>query len=270
MVGVIGIIAFITVLGLSLLVTKVATVALIMTGLSHQIARFQARSAFTGTGFTTTEAENVVNHPVRRQIIMILMIVRSAGLVTIIISLILSLVGTGQGPETVKRLVWLLGGVVVIWLLAKSKRLDHYLGNVIKWALSRWTDLDARDYASLLHLSGRYRVMEIQVRPGDWLVGKKLKDCDLHEEGVTVLGIIRDDGSYIGVPKSTTEIYSGDTLILYGRSQSLQELDKRRADTAGDQSHERAVDEQNLYMVQQDRQESELKQKREEKTKSAQ
>lgn len=88
MIGVIGITAFIAVLGLSLLVTRVATTALSMTGLSHPVAKFQARSAFTGTGFTTSEAENVVNHPVRRQIIMILMIMRSAGLVTIIISLI--------------------------------------------------------------------------------------------------------------------------------------------------------------------------------------
>mgnify|MGYP001044033985 CR=1 FL=1 len=47
MVGIIGIVAFIIVLGLSLLVTRVATVALSMTGLSHQVAKFQARSAFT-------------------------------------------------------------------------------------------------------------------------------------------------------------------------------------------------------------------------------
>jgi K+/H+ antiporter YhaU regulatory subunit KhtT len=262
MVGVIGIIAFLTVLGLSLLFTKVATVALAMTGLSHQVARFQARSAFTGTGFTTTEAEKVVTHPVRRQIIMILMIVRSAGLVTIIISLILSLAGTGESRVIVVRLLFLLGGVLIIWLLAKSKTVDRFLGRAIGWALSRFTDLDTRDYASLLRLSGEYTVIEIQVDEGDWLVGKPLKACYLNEEGVTVLGIIRDDGSYVGVPRSTTEIYAGDTLILYGRSEQLQDLDKRRADMAGEKSHEQAVDKQNLYMAQQDRQESEHKRKR--------
>jgi hypothetical protein len=84
MLGVIGSITFLTVLGLSLIITRLATIALKLTGLSPEVARFQGRSAFTGTGFTTTEAEKVVNHPVRRKIIMWLMIVRSAGLITII------------------------------------------------------------------------------------------------------------------------------------------------------------------------------------------
>jgi Trk-type K+ transport system membrane component len=56
MVGVVGIIALFTVLALSLFITRLATTALAATGLSWQAARFQARSAFTGTGFTTSEA----------------------------------------------------------------------------------------------------------------------------------------------------------------------------------------------------------------------
>ena len=44
--------------------TRIATVALQLTGLSKANARFQARSAFTGVGYTTSEAEDTVNHPV--------------------------------------------------------------------------------------------------------------------------------------------------------------------------------------------------------------
>ena len=51
-------------------------------------------------------------------------------------------------------------------------------------------------------------------------------------------------------------------MILYGRSEQLQNLDKRRADITGDISHDEAVDEQNQYMEQQDIQESEHKRKR--------
>lgn len=70
------------VLLVSLLITRVATVALTLTGLSREVARFQARSALSGTGFTTSEAEAVVNDPVRRRIVMALMLVGSAGIVT--------------------------------------------------------------------------------------------------------------------------------------------------------------------------------------------
>ena len=63
MLGVIGVIAFLIVLTLSLVITRIATVALTMTGLSSEAAEFQARSAFTDTGYTTPEAEKIVNHP---------------------------------------------------------------------------------------------------------------------------------------------------------------------------------------------------------------
>lgn len=262
MVGIIGIIAFLTILGFSLLVTKIATVALIMTGLSEQSAIFQARSAFTGTGFTTSESEKIVAHPVRRKIVMLLMVVRSAGLVTIIVSLILSLAGTSGGKFPLIRLLWLGGGAIVLWAMAMSRFLDKILKKVIKRLLTKWTNLDARDYASLLHLYDKYRVMEVTVDQGDWLDGKNLSRCKLTEEGVTVLGVIRgDDGSYVGVPQADTEIYAGDTLILYGRSEPLQELDSRRSDSSGDMSHERAVDDQKQEVQKQDIKETERKRK---------
>src|SRR3954447_23513363 len=79
---------------LSMLITRVATVALAQTGMSRESARFQARSALSGVGFTTSEAESVVNHPVRRRIVQALMVVGSAGVVTAAASLILSFGGT--------------------------------------------------------------------------------------------------------------------------------------------------------------------------------
>jgi Trk K+ transport system NAD-binding subunit len=61
-----SILTLLIVLTLSILVTRIATVALTHTGLSRQSARFQARSAFTGVGFTTRESEKMVNHPLQR------------------------------------------------------------------------------------------------------------------------------------------------------------------------------------------------------------
>jgi len=265
MAGIIGIIALLTVLTLSLVITRVATVALTMTGLSQEVARFQARSAFTGAGFTTSEAEMVVNHPVRRQIIMLLMILRSAGFVTIILSLLLSFLGSASDAAKIYRLVWLAAGVAVLWLLASSKGLERLMSRVIEWALRRWTNLELRDYMSLLRLSGGYGVKEIHIREGDWVAFKNLKSCYLLDEGIIVLGIIRDDGTYVGGPKGETEIYPGDTLVVYGRDDKLRELDSRRADISGDEAHKRALTGQQRDMEEQDRREREYKSKRESK-----
>ena len=50
-----AILSLLLVVTLSILVTRIAAVALRHTGLARQTARFQARSAFSGAGFTTSE-----------------------------------------------------------------------------------------------------------------------------------------------------------------------------------------------------------------------
>jgi hypothetical protein len=255
MLGILGIIALLTVLGLSLVITRLASIALEMTGLSREVATLQARSAFTGTGFTTSESEKVVNHPVRRRIVMMLMILRSAGLVTVIISVILSFVSAGDAQHRLFRLVWLIGGVAGLLALAHLPFVNRGLERVIGWALNRWTDLDVRDYSRLLNLSGDYGVTEVNIREGDWVEDKDLKECDLGQEGVTVLGIQRSDGGYVGAPHGDTTVYAGDTLIVYGRSDTLEDLDQRRRGGAGDVAHQQAVGEQKQEMARQEAEE---------------
>lgn len=72
--------SLIIIITLSILVNRVATIALMHTGLSKEVAKFQARSALTGVGFTTTESENIVQQPVRRRILFPLMLSATPGL----------------------------------------------------------------------------------------------------------------------------------------------------------------------------------------------
>lgn len=44
----------------SFLIVRAAAIALMMTGMDRKRAVFQALSAFSGTGFTTKEAESIV------------------------------------------------------------------------------------------------------------------------------------------------------------------------------------------------------------------
>ncbi|MFW5811085.1 MAG: hypothetical protein ACOCWY_05750 [Thermodesulfobacteriota bacterium] len=68
---------------------------------SKQSARFQARSAFTGVGFTTSESEKMVNHPVRRRILLLLMLGGNAGIVTAMGSLIVSMINISEGKSMI-------------------------------------------------------------------------------------------------------------------------------------------------------------------------
>ena len=238
--GVVALATLLVVVLVSLLVTRVATVILVLTGLSRESARFQARSALSGVGFTTPEAENVTTHPVRRRVIATLMLLGSAGLATAVATLVLSF-GEVEGHERLGRVAALVAGLAALLLVARSKWVDRRLSGAIEWALRRWTDLDVRDYASLLHLSSGYTVNELEVREGDWVAGRSLGELHLRDEGLVVLGIHRCDGDYVGTPLGRTPIHPEDRLVLYGRRERLQELDKRRAGPEGDAAHERAM-----------------------------
>ncbi len=91
------------VLTISLLTVRVATVMLILTGLSLPLARFQARSAFTGCGYTTGESEQLVGHPVRRRIISTLMLLGNAGIVTTVGALMAGLLAGGGVTQKLER-----------------------------------------------------------------------------------------------------------------------------------------------------------------------
>lgn len=236
--------ALVTVLAvvlLSLIVTRIATVALTLTGLSRETARFQARSALSGAGFTTQESEQVVNHPVRRRIILSLMLFGSAGLVAAVASLAVSF-GGADFDQRLRRGLVLVGGLFVIWRLALSGWVDRRLSALIG-RLLRARGFGVRDYASLLQLAGDYEVSELLVEEGDWLANRSLEQLRLRDEGVIVLGVHRAQGDYLGVPTRSTRLRPGDTLVLYGRDGRLGELDRRGSDWRGEVLHVEAASE---------------------------
>lgn len=227
---------------LSLLVTRIATIAFMVTGLSRESARFQARSARTGTGFTTTESESVVDHPVRRRIVMRLMLLGGAGIVAGVSSLILSF-RAGTADDRLIRAGVLIGGLFVLWWLSRLSWVDRQLSRGIAKVM-RARGWDVRDYARLLNLVGDYTVSELKIRGSDWVAGRALGEMRLRDEGLIVLGVHRRNGPYVGTPGPETVIEAGDTLVLYGRHQRICELDDRRRDHTGERAREEAVEEQ--------------------------
>ena len=93
----------------SLLAIRAGSTALMMTGLSWDTASFQSYSAFFGVGFTTREAEMVVNHPVRRRIIRDLILAGNIGVTSAAATLIATMVQNSSGF----RPLLIVGGLVI-------------------------------------------------------------------------------------------------------------------------------------------------------------
>lgn len=251
----IAVISLLVTLALSVLVTRIGAVALTLTGMSREVARFQARSAYSGCGFTTREAEQALAHPVRRQIVMTLMLLGHLGVATVAGAVVVSAMATKSEQNWFQLVGILTVGLIVLLVLGYSHWVEKQLNRVIQWALTKWTKLDTRDYVSLLQLTTDYAVTELNVGPNDWLASKTLIDLKLPAEGVLVLGIQRREGKYIGAPHAETEIHAFDSVVLYGPIERIKELDERRAGRTGDAAHISAQAEHNEKQ-QQERQES--------------
>lgn len=243
----ISVVSLLIVLALSMLVIRIGAVAFLMTGLSEEVAQFQALSAFSGAGFTTGEAENIVKHPARRRIASWLIRLGSVGVVSSIATLLLSFVGAGQA--TPERLLVLVLGIFVLLGLARSRIFNRMLTPLIERLLARYTTLDLRDYAALLHLREDYRIVEIEIGEYTWLANHTIGELSLGDEGILVLGVKRSDEDYIGAPPNELCLRPGDLLVLYGRKHRLDELSTRAlsnqaAHREAKAEHKRDLDEQ--------------------------
>lgn len=241
--------SLLVVLVMSLLVTRIAAMALRLTGMSSESAAFQARSAFTGVGFTTGEAEEILAHPVRRRIIMLLMLLGNLGVGAVVATLILSV----NEARSAEGFVYLVIGLFGIWIFARSRFVERRLNRVIAWALLKLGSFKARDYIAVLQLENGYAVSELAIEKSDWLADKSLFELRLPAEGVLILGIRRSTGSFIGTPVADTVIRAGDVVTVYGPTDRIAELDQRRQGHRGDVAHEEAVEEHEEVLVEQEK-----------------
>lgn len=232
-------ITLVIVVGIGLVLTRIATVAYTMTGMSLEHARFQARSALTGTGFTTTESEAVVNHPVRRRITMLLMLLGGAGVVSVIGTLIVTFGEVHSAGGGLLRAAIIVVSVTGLVWVSRLGPVDRGMRRVIERVLSRTTDLEVRDYAALLHLRGHWGVAQVPVEEGDWLASRPLGDLRLHEEGVLVLGVEKAAGVWVGAPTDEHRVAAGDSVVLYGRRQMLEDIAARVHGEHGEAASER-------------------------------
>jgi hypothetical protein len=214
---------FVIVAVLSMLFTRVATGALITTGLPSDIAAFQARSAYTGSGFTTTESEMVVNHPLRRKVLSMTMLVGNLGTPTLIVAVLLGFLAPGPG-DTVERLLTTLTGLVVLLLLMRSKWVTKFLvSRGQHFTASRLLPALATESDELLNLGSDFVVAEVPLINQPGLTPRSLRGLDQALPGTRLLGI-RKGGTYLGEPPTDFELTADDVLVIYGRRDQLHAL----------------------------------------------
>lgn len=215
---------FLVVAILSMAFTQMAAGALIATGLPPGVASFQARSAFSGAGFTTTEAENVVNHPARRRIIGVTMFVGNLGTPTLVVTVLVGFLAPGPG-NTVERTMVTVAGLVLALMLILNRPAQRALVKVGQHqARTRLLPyLDERT-VELFVVDDDFVVGSVRLTDQPGPTVRSLRVIDDALTTVDVLGVRQASGTYHGAPPVDVDLEAGDEIIVYGRRRDLEDL----------------------------------------------
>jgi len=204
----------------SYLIVRIGAIALEMTGMERARARFQALSAFSGTGFTTREAELVVTHPRRRKIVTYLMIMGNAGIVSVIATLVLSLKESGTFRPSL-NLVIIAGSLFILYRIASHQTFAKKLTQKIRETLREKLHFQKVHVEELLQQSDGYGIASILVGRRSKVAGLTLSESGFKEKDLMILSVERDE-EMLPVPKAQTKIRAGDRLICYGKLENLK------------------------------------------------
>lgn len=206
----------------SMMIVRAGAIALTMTGMSYNRAKFQSLSAFSGTGFTTREAELVVNHPARRRIVSWMMVLGNAGIVAVIITATTSFVFSDLDVLPLNLAV-LFAGILVLYMLATRTGLAAWWETFVEQRLGKTTLFEEGAVDELLHLIEGYGLVKLTLEAESPFVGQTISATKLPERGFRILGIERDH-DWIAAPRSTQKLQEGDRLVIYGQLDSLRTL----------------------------------------------
>ncbi len=206
----------------SFVVVQIGGLALQLTGIEPDVARFQALSAFTGTGFTTTEAERVVRHRTRRRIVTILIILGNAGLVTIMATLVASFTQvTGYGWFFI-RLAIIVASIFILYRIVIGSRAGNRVVQWFRKPLMKRIVVDAPTVEEVFQAGKGWGIALVMIRAKSGSVGVSLGE--LAAEGdLQVLAVDRD-GDLLPTPESEEKVLAGDRLLVYGTARATRKL----------------------------------------------
>lgn len=229
---------FILALVVSFVVVRIGAIAFQLTGLEWSLAKFQALSCFSGTGFTTKEAELITTNKQRRKIASVLMVLGNAGLVIMIATLANTLVPTKDAivyklsesflpvhiPSFMVIWVNLSIIIVVVYGIYRIFTYEIFAAKATRFLRRRIIRKEIFKRVSieeLLLATGGYGVSRVAVCVGSPVLNKTLYKSDLKKHDVTVLAVVRDQQT-IANPPADFEILLNDELICFGKLENIR------------------------------------------------
>jgi amino acid transporter len=194
-----------------ILILWIGSMLLEATGMERAKARFQALSALSGTGFTTREAESIVDHPKRRRIVSWLIFLGSVGITAFIFIMILY-VKAGLVWPTLSHIIIIAASIVVFIILIWTGVINKLTSGLLK--LFRKTPVNEE----ILHQAGDYGIVRIKI--GEKAAELTVGNSKFKKPDITILALERGD-KVVSLPKDNESLEAGDYLLCYGKVDEL-------------------------------------------------
>ena len=206
----------------SFIVVRIGGFALQLTGIEPDVARFQALSAFSGTGFTTREAERVVGNRTRRRIVTILIRLGNAGMVTVIATLVASFTQVSGYTWFFIRLAIIVGGIAGLYQLVIKSKVGQWIFEWLRRPVINRIIREAPAVEEIFHVEKDWAISLVLIKEKSRGIG--LSVADIATEGeIEVLGIDRV-GTYLTRPNREEKIAKGDRLLVYANRKSVKQI----------------------------------------------
>ena len=215
-----SVIGLIVILAAAYMIVIAGASAYEITGLDRRAAVFQALSAFTGTGFTTLQAEKVVEHKARRRITMTLIILGYAAAATVVATLVRSV----QVKSFYDGLwhVAVAGLAVALTYFFFNSNLQLRLNDWIRRTVARRVYHEPVLHDDLFNYKPGFGITRIEIPKDSRVIGRKLKDLPLKDLQLQVLLIEMEDDTVV-VPDGNYSIQPLSHLVVFGRLSAVQQ-----------------------------------------------
>jgi hypothetical protein len=210
---------FIIILIVSFVVVRIGAIAFELTGLESSLAKFQALSCFTGTGFTTKEAELITGNPQRRHIASVLIVLGHAGLVTLIATFANSLRTDIIMPWI--NLAILAIAVYIIYKIFTHTKFAGKLTDALRARIVKQEIIKPVTFEELMVLTGGYGVSSVEIGQNSPILNKTIIETDLRSHDIMIL-VIERNGETIPNPSADTRILLDDRVICFGRLSNIR------------------------------------------------
>jgi hypothetical protein len=206
---------------------EIFTIIFRLTGLTNDKARFQVISLFTNSGFTTQEAELIVNSRVRRRIANITMLsgfILNVTVISVLVNVFITL-GSAQSSDVLKFFLVIGAFFIVVFILKRLKVFERLFRGVVERVTNRLIYGSGFNIVEVLENVGKNSIAQVQVlHVPEVLVDKTLEISDIRKTYmVNVLAIIRGGETNANVTKDDV-ILTDDKVIVFGKIHNIKKL----------------------------------------------